>query len=442
METAARILPHDENAERSVLGSMLLDVSAIGVAEEMLIRQDFYNPRNAEIFKAILTLSGNRTPVEILFLSNELKKQGQLENVGGIEYLLSLSENVGLTSNIRNYCKIVAEKSTLRDLIKASDEIMAKAYEDRTDGSDVVELAEKSIFDITQKSHSDGLTKLEESLLDTLDLMEQMYDKKGGLTGVTTGLVDLDRALSGLQKSDLVLLAARPSMGKTALGVNIAVNAALKDHVVAIFSLEMSKTQLVQRILASMSLVSLTKVISGDIDDWETIGSAVSVMEGMDLYIDDTAGISLTELRAKSRRLKAEKGLDLIVIDYLQLMTVAGHVESRQLEVSAISRGLKALAKELKCPVLALSQLSRAVEKRTPPKPVLSDLRESGSIEQDADVVMMLYREDYYDEESERPNTADVIIAKHRNGATGTVGLFYNKEITKFGNLEQHHAAE
>lgn len=435
MDTAIRTLPHDEDAERSVLGSMMIDRSAIGVAEEMLTASDFYSPKNLEIFKSITNLSNMGENPDILLISNDLKKRGQLDNIGGIDYLLNLTENVGLVSNIRSYCKIVSDKSTLRDLIKVSDNIMSTAYEDKEKTSEIVELAEKSIFDITQKSHTDGLTRIKDSLIETIDIMEKMSAMEGGLTGVTTGLADLDAHLSGLQKSDLVLLAARPSMGKTALGINIAVNASLKGHVVAVFSLEMSKTQLVQRIMSSLSLINLGDIIAGNINDWGMISQAVGVIEKLNLYIDDTASISLTELRAKSRRLKAEEGLDLIVIDYLQLMTTGGPTENRQLEISTISRGLKALAKELRCPVLALAQLSRAPELRTNKRPILSDLRESGAIEQDADVVMMLYRDDYYNEDSERPNTGDVIIAKHRNGATGTVELFYHKEYTKFADL-------
>ncbi|MDO5717391.1 MAG: replicative DNA helicase [Tissierellia bacterium] len=432
MESAIRVLPNDEDAERSVLGAMILDKSAISVAEEKLTADDFYSPKNAEIFKSIINLSSQDKNPDHLLIMSDLEKRGQVENVGGLQYLLDLTEMVGITSNISSYCDIVAEKATLRQLIKASDNIMANAYDDKKETSEIIEIAEKSIFDITQKSHSDGLTKMDRALSATIDVMIQRSKMGEGLTGVTTGLAGLDEHLSGLQKSELILLAARPSMGKTALGVNIAVNAALKDHIVAIFSLEMSKTQLVQRILSSTSLVDLSEIISGKLNEWNMIIETMPILEKTNLYIDDTPSISLTELRAKCRRLKAEEGLDLIVIDYLQLMTIGGHIENRQLEISAISRGLKALAKELQCPVLALAQLSRAPELRTNKRPILSDLRESGAIEQDADVVMMLYRDDYYNEDSERPDTADVIIAKHRNGATGTVELLYKKSFTKF----------
>lgn len=437
MDTPIRVLPHDDVAERSVLGSMLLEPSAIGVAEEILLSDDFYNPRHQEIFKAILNLSSKGQAVDMLLVKDELEKSGQFENIGGIDYLLSLTEEIGLLSNIYEYCKLVEEKSTLRRLIKIADRIMAEAYDSSAEAGEVLGIAEKSIFDITQQTHTEGLTLIKDSLIETIDMMEARAEAGDGLTGVTTGLDDLDEHLSGLQNSDLVLLAARPSMGKTALGINIAVNAALKGNVVAVFSLEMSKAQLVQRIISFMSLTNLGEIISGQIKDWEGISKAISVIEKLPFYIDDTASISLSELRAKVRRLKMEQGLNLIVIDYLQLMTTNTKAESRQVEISEISRGLKAIAKEMNCPILALAQLSRAPELRQNKRPILSDLRESGAIEQDADVVMMLYRDDYYYDDSEMPNTAEVIIEKHRNGPTGTVDLFFHKELTKFGNLSR-----
>lgn len=435
MDTPIKVLPHDEQAERSVLGAMVLSTSAIGVAEERLRSDDFYNPRHQEIFKAILRLSSKGRAVDVLLLKDELEKAGQFENVGGIDYLINLTDDVGLLSNIEEYCRIVLDKSTLRNLIKVADEIMTKSYDPKTEATEVIELAEKSVFQITQNTNNDGLTPIRDSLAETINIMEARASQGDGLTGVTTGLDDLDNHLSGLQNSDLVLLAARPSMGKTALGLNIAVSAALKNNVVAFFSLEMSKTQLVQRILSFMSLTNLGEIIGGQIQDWAGVSQAVSVIEQLPFYIDDTPSISLTEMRAKVRRLKMEEGLNLIVIDYLQLMTSGSKAESRQIEISEISRGLKAIAKEMNCPVLSLAQLSRAPELRTNKRPILSDLRESGAIEQDADVVMMLYRDDYYNEDSEKPNTAEVIIEKHRNGPTGTVDLYFHKELTRFSNL-------
>lgn len=348
---------------------------------------------------------------------------------------MGITAGVYYLSQIRHYANIVEEKSTLRKLIVAADQIISMSYEDTKERDEIVEISEKLIFDITQKSHDDGLVRVGNLTSEVIKNMSIRSSLNGDITGVTTGLVDLDNMLSGLQKSDLVLLAARPSMGKTALGVNIAVNASLNENHVAIFSLEMSKMQLMQRIISQLSFVDLTDIITGNISDWDEILTTISALEKIDLYIDDTPSISLSELRAKCRRLKAEKGLDLIVIDYLQLMTTKGRTENRQLEISAISRGLKALAKELNAPVLALAQLSRAPELRQNKRPILSDLRESGAIEQDADVVMMLYRDDYYNENSEIPNTCDVIIAKHRNGQTGSVRLFYKKTITRFADM-------
>lgn len=441
MESPVRKLPYDEDAEKAILGLMLIDKTAIGIAEEMLRADDFYIPKHQKLFKVITNLSSRGENVDPVLVNSEINKELENPDPNSLDYIIQLTVDAGLVSNAKAYCKIIDDKSTLRALIEMADKISQAAYEDKEKTEDIVELAEKGIFDITQKSNNEGLTRIDQSLIETIDMMQMMATNNGDITGVTTGLIDLDRQLSGLQNSELILLAARPSMGKTALGVNMAVSAAIKNKVVAIFSLEMGKIQLVQRIMSSLSLVNLSNIISGKIDNWSMITNAVTVMEKMPLYIDDTPSISLTELRAKARRLKAEVGLDMILIDYLQLMTIKGHSENRQLEISSISRGLKALSKELKCPILALAQLSRAPELRTNKRPILSDLRESGAIEQDADVVMMLYRDDYYNEDSEAPNTAEVIITKHRNGATGTVNLFYHKEITKFSNLDQNYGS-
>ncbi|HEY4543765.1 MAG TPA: replicative DNA helicase, partial [Tissierellaceae bacterium] len=336
-------------------------------------------------------------------------------------------------------------KSILRKLIKSSNEIISTAYEDQEDVNAIMEKAEKNIFDITQGVEREGLYPINEVLLTSFEKIEKMAENKGQLTGLTTGFIDLDSNLSGLQASDLVLLAARPSMGKTALGINMAVNSALKAKAkVAIFSLEMSKEQLVQRMISSVAHVDLRNIISGNLDEdeWLQIINSMGPLSEAEIYIDDTAGISLMELSAKCRRLKLEKGIDLVLIDYLQLMELEGSTESRQQEISAISRGLKILAKEIDCPVIALSQLSRAPELRADHRPILSDLRESGAIEQDADVVMFLYRDDYYHEDSEKKNIGEVIIAKHRNGPTGTVELVWKREFTKFLNKENFYQDE
>lgn len=440
-EIIGRIPPHSLEAEQSVLGSMIIDKEAINTAVEVIRPNDFYREAHREIFESIIVLFNKNEPVDLITLSEELKRRGTLENIGGVSYLANLSSGVATTANTKYYCKIVEEKSLLRQLIRSSNEIMGKAFEDSEDVNIIIEEAEKNIFNITQGSQREGFSPLSEVILDSFAKIEEMAANEGGLTGLTTGFIDLDNKLSGLQKSDLVLLAARPSMGKTALGINIATNSALKAGAnVAIFSLEMSKEQLVQRMIASTAHVDLQKIISGRLseDEWLQIINSMSPLSQASVYIDDTAGISLMEMKAKARRLKIEKGLDLIVIDYLQLMQMEGRVESRQQEISSISRGLKALAKEMDCPVIALSQLSRAPELRSDHRPILSDLRESGAIEQDADVVMFLYRDEYYHEDSEKKNIGEVIIAKHRNGPTGTLELVWKKEFTKFLNKENY----
>lgn len=433
-----RIPPHSLEAEQSVLGAMILDKEAINTAIEKIKPDDFYREANREIFKAILVLFNKNEPVDLITLSEELKRVDMLENTGGIAYLADLSSSIATTANTKYYCNIVEEKSILRKLISSCGDVIGKSYEDSEEVNTIIEHAEKSIFDITQGRHREGFSPLSEVLLDSFSQIEARAASQDELTGLTTGFIDLDNKLSGLQKSDLVLLAARPSMGKTALGINIATNSALKaDAKVAIFSLEMSKEQLVQRIIASTAHVDLQKIISGRLEEneWMDIIDSMAPLSGAQIFIDDTPGITLMELKAKCRRLKMEQGLDLIVIDYLQLMELGGRQESRQQEISAISRGLKIIAKEMNCPVVALSQLSRAPELRTDHRPILSDLRESGAIEQDADVVMFLYRDDYYHEDSEKQNIGELIIAKHRNGPTGSMELTFKKEYTKFVNM-------
>lgn len=434
-----KIPPHSLEAEQSVLGAMILNKEAINTAIEQLHPEDFYKEANREIFEAIIELFNRNEPVDLITLSEELRKRGTLENLGGVTYLAELSGGVAITSNVKYYCDIVEEKSILRRLIKSCDDIMAKSYEGTEEVNNIIEEAEKNIFDITQGRHREGFAPIKEVLLDSFSKIEEMAAHQGELTGLTTGFIDIDQKLSGMQNSDLILLAARPSMGKTALGINIATNSAIKAEAsVAIFSLEMSKEQLVQRMISSAAHVDLQKIISGRLneDEWIKIIDAMWPLSQAKIFIDDTAGISLTEMKAKCRRLKIERGLDLIVIDYLQLMQSHGRQENRQQEISAISRGLKALAKEMDCPVIALSQLSRAPELRSDHRPILSDLRESGAIEQDADVVLFLYRDEYYHEDSDKKNIGEVIIAKHRNGPTGVVELVWKKEFTKFLNKE------
>ncbi|MBC8587350.1 replicative DNA helicase [Paratissierella segnis] len=436
-----RIPPNSIEAEQSVLGAMIIDKEAINSALEIIKPEDFYKEANREIFETMIVLFNKNEPVDLITLSEELKRRGTLDNIGGVTYLANLSSSIATTANIKYYCKIVQEKSILRRLIKSSDDIMGKAFEDTEEVSAIIELAERNIFDITQGSHREGFSPISEVLLNSFAQIEERAANKGRLTGLETGFIDLDNKLSGLQKSDLILLAARPSMGKTALGINIATHSALKSNAkVAIFSLEMSKEQLVQRVISATSHVDLQKIISGNLsdDEWLKVVDSMGPLSQMNIFIDDTAGISLMEMKAKCRRLKIEKGLDLILVDYLQLMQLEGRQESRQQEISAISRGLKALAKEMECPVIALSQLSRAPELRSDHRPILSDLRESGAIEQDADVVLFLYRDEYYNKETELKNIGELIIAKHRNGPTGSIELVWKGEYTKFLNKENY----
>lgn len=391
------IPPNSLEAEQSVLGAMILDRDAINTAVEIIRAEDFYKQANGYIFSCIVSLYNKNEPVDLVTLSEELKNRGIINEVGGMTYLADLTNIIATTANVEYYCNIVEEKSTLRRLIKSCNEVIGRAYESKEEVEEIIESAEKSIFDITQGRDREGFAPISEVLLSSFAQMEERAAHRGELTGLTTGFIDIDYKLSGLQKSDLILLAARPSMGKTALGLNIALNAALKaDARVAVFSLEMSKEQLVQRMISSASHVDLQKIISGRLSEkeWTEVIGAMGPLSQADIQIDDTAGISLLEIRAKSRRLKMERDVDLIVIDYLQLMESNGRQENRQQEISAISRGLKALAKEIDCPVIALSQLSRAPELRADHRPILSDLRESGAIEQDADVVMFLYRDE------------------------------------------------
>ena len=436
-----RIPPNSIEAEQSVLGAMIIDKEAINSALEIIRPEDFYKEANREIFETMIVLFNKNEPVDLITLSEELKRRGTLDNIGGVTYLANLSSSIATTANIKYYCEIVQEKSILRRLIKSSDDIMGKAFEDTEEVSAIIELAEKNIFDITQGSHREGFSPISEVLLNSFAQIEERAANKGRLTGLETGFIDLDNKLSGLQKSDLILLAARPSMGKSALGINIATNSALKSNAkIAIFSLEMSKEQLVQRVISATSHVDLQKIISGNLgdDEWMKVVDSMGPLSQMNIFIDDTAGISLMEMKAKCRRLKIEKGLDLVLVDYLQLMQLEGRQESRQQEISAISRGLKALAKEMECPVVALSQLSRAPELRSDHRPILSDLRESGAIEQDADVVLFLYRDEYYNKETELKNIGELIIAKHRNGPTGSIELVWKGEYTKFLNKENY----
>ena len=437
MEDINRIPPHSVESEQSILGSIILDKDAIITVAETINPSDFYKEAHKIIYESMLSLNSNNEPIDLITLIEELRKEGHLDNIGGISYLTSLSTIVPTTSNVKYYANIVKEKSVMRQLIKASNEIINLGYDASTDVQEILNKAEKSIFDISQEKSGDDIQPINAVLQDTFDMIEKLCTEKKEVTGITTGFKDLNKKINGLQRTDLILLAARPAMGKTAFSLNLVQNAALKgDASVAVFSLEMSKEQLVQRMLSAQSNVELSKIKTGTLgeSDWPRIIDGMAVLSEAKIFIDDTPGIKISEIRSKCRRLKMEKGLDLILIDYLQLMEGEGKNENRQQEIAKISRSLKILAKELDCPVVALSQLSRSPELRKDHRPILSDLRESGSIEQDADIVMFLYRDEYYHDDSEKKNLGEVIVAKNRHGETGNVELVWFGQVQKFAD--------
>ena len=437
-----KLPPHDIEAEQAVLGSMLTDSEAAASAIEVLRVEDFYREDHKAIYEAILNLYNRAEPIDIITLKAELTSIGKFEQVGGIEYLAELPEKVPTTTNAEKYIKIVEDKSMLRSLIKTANEIQALGYDPMQEVEDIVDSAEKKIFNLVQGRNQKGYTAVKDVLVESFALLEKLYNQKQHITGVPTGFADLDYKTAGLHNSDLILIAARPAMGKSAFVLNIASYAAVKANIpVVIFSLEMSKEQMVNRILASEAMVDSNKIRTGKIEDedWNKIAEATGILSEAEIFIDDTPGISMTEIRAKCRKLKMEQNIGLVVIDYLQL--IAGNSKrsgSREQEISEISRSLKILAKELNVPVIALSQLSRAPEQRPDHRPMLSDLRESGAIEQDADIVMFLYRDDYYNEETDKKNIAEVIIAKHRSGSVGTVELLWLSNYTKFANIDRY----
>ena len=432
-----RIPPHSIEAEKSVLGAALLSKDALFDVVEVVRAEDFYDENHKEIFKAILDLHRKSAPVDALTVSEELKKRNSLNMVGGRAYIASLSAGTPTTSNAMEYGKIVAEKASIRRLIGTADEIVAKGYEGSMDAGQILDYAESGIFEISQKRQKGQYSHIKDVLLTNIEIIDKASKLDGGLTGVTTGFKYLDNMTSGLQRSDLIILAARPAMGKTAFALSLALNAAVKGKAsVMVFSLEMSKEQLGQRLLSMESKVGMQALKTGKLErrDWDDINIALDILSKARIHIDDTAGINIMEMKSKCRRLKAEEGLDLVVIDYLQLMNPEGKSDSRTQEISVISRNLKLLARELDCPVLVLSQLSRAPEQRTDHRPMLSDLRESGSIEQDADIVIFLYRDEYYNEDTEAVGECEVIVAKHRSGPTGTVDVTWLGKYTRFAD--------
>ena len=432
-----RIPPHSVEAEQSVLGSILLDKEAMISVSETLVPEDFYKEAHKVIYESMLKLYNSQSEIDLITLTDELRDQGYLDDIGGIAYITSLSTVVPTTSNIKYYVNIVKEKSISRQLISAANDIINLGYDGSAKVEYVLENAEKKIFDISQERATNDFQPINQVISEALSMLEKLYEEKNDVTGLTTGFRDLNKKINGLQRSDLLLIAARPAMGKTAFALNLVQNAALKgDASVAVFSLEMSKEQLVQRMIASQSTVELKKIKTGTLadNDWPRITDGMAILSGAKIHIDDTPGIKISELRSKCRKLKIEKGLALVLIDYLQLMEGEGQNESRQQEIAKISRSLKILAKELDCPVVALSQLSRAPEQRADHRPMLSDLRESGSIEQDADIVMFLYRDEYYNPDTEKKNIGEVIVAKNRHGETGTVELVWFGGIQKFAD--------
>jgi replicative DNA helicase len=438
VNTSGRIPPQNIEAEQGILGSMLLDSELIPQAAEVLKREDFYREDHSEIYDCILELFEKSQPVDIITVSDQLNMRGTYDRTGGMEYLNSLSNMVPTTANIGYYINQVYGKSILRKLIKTLSEIIDMGYEASEEASVILEKAEKGIFDLIQRKNTRGMIHISEILFEAITRLEKLYNNKGNITGVSTGFADLDMKLAGLQNSDLILIAARPGMGKTSFALNIAQYAALHCEVsVAIFSLEMSKEQLANRLLSSEIMIDSQRLKTGNIteDDWPKIGESLGPLSKAPIYINDTSATTVMEIRAKCRRMKIENRLGLVIIDYIQLMQGNGRSENRQQEISEISRSLKIMAKEIDVPVIAISQLSRAPEQRADHRPMLSDLRESGAIEQDADVVMFLYRDDYYNRDTEKKNIAEVIISKHRNGSTGKIELLWMDEYTKFGSI-------
>ena len=435
-----RILPHSLEAEQSVIGSMIMSRDAIVEASEIITGADFYQQQYGIIFETMVELHDEGKAVDLITLQERLKEKDLPPEISSMEFVRELLSSVATSANVKYYAEIVSEKSMLRKLIKTTEEIANTCYLGKEKTQDILEITEKKIFDLVQNRGSDEFVPIRQVVLNAIEKIEKASRTQGSVTGIPTGFIDLDYKMSGFQPSDLILVAARPSMGKTAFVLNIAQYMAFHNHVTAaIFSLEMSKEQLVNRLLALESKVDSQNIRTGNLEDeeWAKLIEGANIIGNSNLIIDDKPGISISELRSKCRKYKMEHNLGVIFIDYLQLMTGSGRSESRQQEISEISRSLKALARELHVPVVALSQLSRAVEQRPDHRPMLSDLRESGAIEQDADVVMFIYRDDYYNKDSDNKNIAEIIIAKQRNGPIGTVNLVWMPNYTKFVNMKK-----
>ena len=435
-----RILPHSLEAEQSVIGSMIMDRDAIVAASEIITDEDFYSRQYAVLFQSMVELNEEGKPVDVVTLQNRLKEKDAPPEVSSLEYVRDLLSAVPTSANVKYYAGIVAEKSTLRRLIRLNEEIANNCYSGKEPLEVILEETEKKTFELVQKRNTSDFVSIRQVVMNAMDKIEQAARNKGSVTGIPTGFIDLDFRTAGFQPSDFILVAARPSMGKTAFVLNIAQYMAFHENkTVAIFSLEMSKEQLVNRLFSLESKVDSQHIRTGNLSDneWEKLIESAGVIAKSNLIIDDTPGISIAELRSKCRKYKLEHNLSIIIIDYLQLMSGRGKSESRQQEISDISRSLKSLARELNVPVVALSQLSRAVEQRPDHRPMLSDLRESAAIEQDADVVMFIYRDDYYNKDTELKNIAEIIIAKQRNGPIGTINLVWLPDYTKFANMQK-----
>ncbi|WP_226528218.1 replicative DNA helicase [Metabacillus niabensis] len=435
-----RIPPQNIEAEQAVLGAIFLVPASLTLASELLIPDDFYRAAHQKIYNAMLELSDKGEPVDIVTVTSELADANLLEEVGGVSYLSDLANSAPTAANIEYYGKIVEEKSILRRLIRTATTIAQDGYSREDEVEVLLNEAEKTIMEVAQRKNAGAFQNIKDVLVQTYDNIETLHDRVGDVTGIPTGFIELDKMTAGFQRNDLIIVAARPSVGKTAFALNIAQNVATKtDENVAIFSLEMGADQLVMRMLCAEGNIDAQRLRTGSLtpEDWGKLTMAMGSLSDSGIYIDDTPGIRVSEIRAKCRRLKQESGLGMVLIDYLQLIQGSGRSDNRQQEVSEISRTLKELARELKVPVIALSQLSRGVEQRQDKRPMMSDIRESGSIEQDADIVAFLYRDDYYDKESENKNIIEIIIAKQRNGPVGTVSLAFVKEYNKFVNLER-----
>ncbi|WAA09551.1 replicative DNA helicase [Fervidibacillus albus] len=436
-----RTPPQNIEAEQAVLGAIFLEPQVLTVASEILIPEDFYKTAHQILFAVMLQLNDEGKGIDVVTVTEALAASNQLENAGGVSYLSQLAVSVPTAANVEYYAKIVEEKSLLRRLIRTATDIVQDGYTREDEVEQLLTDAEKKILEVANRKNTGSFHNIKDVLVRTYDYIELLHSRKGEITGVPTGFVDLDRMTAGFQKNDLIIVAARPSVGKTAFALNIAQNVATKtDENVAIFSLEMGAEQLVMRMLSSEGNIDAQNLRTGSLtdEDWKKLTMAMGSLSNAGIFIDDTPGIRISEIRSKCRRLKQEHGLGMVIIDYLQLIQGSGRsAENRQQEVSEISRSLKALARELEIPVIALSQLSRGVEQRQDKRPMMSDIRESGSIEQDADVVAFLYREDYYDKETENKNIIEIIIAKQRNGPVGTVQLAFAKEYNKFVNLDR-----